>query len=172
MAAVDPVFIHGGEQLQDVPFLEAQVTVGGARVVAQRPNCPAQQMPSGPHLPRDTRYHREAPAGRRRGFDAHVWSQCPPSPRPPGRDAKTMDLSKKPHHKTVLGSRSRARAALAQTWRGDLGQGQRRLGRREMVWDGHSPSVLAWTDAGQAQKDHHSFSELPQFGQSCHIRLL
>lgn len=57
MAAVDPVFIHGGEQLQDVPFLEAQVTVGGARVVTQRPNCPAQQTPSGIHLPRDPRYH-------------------------------------------------------------------------------------------------------------------
>lgn len=134
MAAVDPVFIHGGEQLQDVPFLEAQVTVGGARVVAQRPNCPAQQMPSGPHLPRDTRYHREAPAGLERGFDVHVWSHCPPVPPSPRQRCQlTMDLSEKPHHKTILQSRSRARAALAQTWRGDPGQGQRGLGRREMA---------------------------------------
>ena len=42
MAAADPVFIHGGEQLQDIPFLEAQVTISGARVVTQCPNCPAQ----------------------------------------------------------------------------------------------------------------------------------
>lgn len=38
-----------------------------------------------------------------------------------------------------------------------------------MVWDGHSPSVLAWTDTAQAQMDHYSFSDLPQLGQSCHV---
>lgn len=37
-----------------------------------------------------------------------------------------------------------------------------------VVWDGHSPSVLAWTDTAQVQKDHYGFSDLPQFGQSCH----
>lgn len=57
MAAADPVFIHSGKQLQDVSFLEAQVTIGRARVVTQRPNCPAQQMPLGIHLPVDPRYH-------------------------------------------------------------------------------------------------------------------
>lgn len=46
MAAADPVFIHSGEKLQDVPFLEAQVPVGGARVVTQRPDCPASQTSS------------------------------------------------------------------------------------------------------------------------------
>lgn len=52
-AAADPVFVHGGEQLQDVPFLEAQVPVGTARVVTQCPDRPAQQNPSGIHLPGD-----------------------------------------------------------------------------------------------------------------------
>jgi len=47
VAAVDPVFVHGGEQLQDVPLLEAQVTVSSARVVTQRPDCPAQQTLAG-----------------------------------------------------------------------------------------------------------------------------
>lgn len=51
MAAADPVFIHSGEKLQDVPFLEAQVPVGGARVVTQRPDCPAPQRSWQSHLP-------------------------------------------------------------------------------------------------------------------------
>lgn len=45
MAATDPVFIHGGEQLQNVPFLEAQVTVSSTGVVTQRPDRSAQQTP-------------------------------------------------------------------------------------------------------------------------------
>lgn len=53
MAAADPVFIHSGEQLQDVSFLEAQVPSGSTCVVTQRPNFPTQQMPSGVRLPRN-----------------------------------------------------------------------------------------------------------------------
>lgn len=53
MAAADPVFIHSGEKLQDVPFLEAQVPISSARVVTQRPDCPAPQRPSGTRLPGD-----------------------------------------------------------------------------------------------------------------------
>lgn len=51
MAAADPVFIHSAEKLQDVSFLEAQVPIGGARVVTQRPNCPAAQRASQIHHP-------------------------------------------------------------------------------------------------------------------------
>lgn len=74
-AAADPVFIHGGEQLQDVPLPEAQVTIGGAGVVTQRPDSPAQQTPPGIQPPGPRVPPREAPTGPGRGFDIPGWSQ-------------------------------------------------------------------------------------------------
>lgn len=78
MAAADPVFIHSGEQLQDVSFLEAQVPSGSTCVVTQRPNFPTQQMPSGHDINASPETPQMAKKGSHqtgRGFDAHLWRQ-------------------------------------------------------------------------------------------------
>lgn len=66
MAAADPIFIHGGEQLQNVPFLEAQVTVSSTRVVTQRPDrsankCCWRSVPQRDSPPKTTHQQLSSP---------------------------------------------------------------------------------------------------------------
>lgn len=158
MAAADPVFIHGGEKLQDVPFLEAQVPVSGARVVAQRPNCPAPQMASGTRLPGDPEDPQNLPqhsGGRELGGTRDLLLRQ--------RWHLRRDLCKEPPDRAVLPSRPREweqgrrcenirdgteDMGVRDMW-GYRGQGQRGWGREKQpntIWGGHMPTLLSWTE--------------------------